>query len=309
MWVLGKQASSRKARWAVGMLLGVVALEAILGMGKYEPSKSQAGMPQAAWGRGRVIEHAQVELIFWGPAYSRSGPSSAEVRLATNALLTSRYLEGLRQYGIGSARLVGSVEIRDSAAGAKFSTKQVGDFVRMAIANGRVRPPGGNNNLVYLVVIDRGSRSGANLGGEHAYLDARGGLRANWPNKVAFAWVQDDGFLSQLMIRLSHELVETVSDPEMDGWQVNSQGMARQEGPPWQEISDICAETDRLTVWPEESVGGVGVASYWSQVDQKCIIPTDKGVLTFSLVTRASAIGRDREEESSEWVGPAALAA
>jgi len=59
----------------------------------------------------------------------------------------------------------------------------------------------------------------------------------------------------------SHELAESVSDPDGDGTQVNPRNSSN-----WNEICDVCCSSYRLN--------GVLVQSYWSDRDQACIVPT-----------------------------------
>jgi hypothetical protein len=58
-----------------------------------------------------------------------------------------------------------------------------------------------------------------------------------------------------------HELAEMCSDPEGDAWRIDGQG------PAYSEIGDICNLEDLV-------LNGVNFESYWSILDNACLIPT-----------------------------------
>jgi hypothetical protein len=86
---------------------------------------------------------------------------------------------------------------------------------------------------------------------------------SGYSNQAHIAWVTNNGTLSSVTTIFSHELVESVTDPE--GTAVTGvPGTCSQSG--WCEIGDICNTTG--------TVNGVVVQSYWSDEDQACVIPT-----------------------------------
>jgi hypothetical protein len=98
--------------------------------------------------------------------------------------------------------------------------------------------------------------------GEHTYFDLNG-------TNLHYGWVTNNGgTLASLTWVFSHELVESVTDPE--GTAITGTG-CNQGG--WCEIGDVCTGN---TV----QINGVTVQRYWSQVDQACVVPTDAIVKT-----------------------------
>jgi hypothetical protein len=103
-----------------------------------------------------------------------------------------------------------------------------------------------------------GVLSTTGFAGEHFSSSISG-----YSNQAHIAWVTNNGTLSSVTTIFSHELVESVTDPE--GTAVTGvPGTCNQSG--WCEIGDICNATGM--------VNGVVVQSYWSDEDQACVIPT-----------------------------------
>src|SRR5882757_10233877 len=91
--------------------------------------------------------------------------------------------------------------------------------------------------------------------GEHTYY-TRGGQR------IHFAWITNSGSLSSVTSIISHELVESATDPEGSAW-LGVAGTCNQGG--WCEIADVCSSVSQLD--------GVTVQSYWSNQDGACSVP------------------------------------
>jgi hypothetical protein len=91
--------------------------------------------------------------------------------------------------------------------------------------------------------------------GEHTYYTRSG-------QRIHFAWVTNAGNLSSLTRIISHELVESATDPEGSAF-LGVAGTCSQGG--WCEIGDVCSSTSTLD--------GVTVQSYWSNQAGACVVP------------------------------------
>ena len=85
--------------------------------------------------------------------------------------------------------------------------------------------------------------------------------------KIHYAWFTNAGDLGSITAIISHELVESATDPDGSGFL----GVNRTcDGPGWCEIADICEST-----WA--SIDGITVHAYWSNQDNACIAPSNRG--------------------------------
>lgn len=266
---------------ALGISAGVV-----LGSGRQNgvmPSVSKKGNVQAVYMGGEVLKQAQMVIIFWGSGWKTSTVGEEEVRGATQSVLEGPYLDALGQYGVERGSLVGSVRVENENVRENFTTADVEKLLQREIAQGAIANPSKNSNLLYVVVVSEGSRTKEKAEGMHSYFDYfNGGSLRPRASRAHFAWVLGIDDLGSLMMRLTHEVVEAVSDPNGDGWKVKGgvNGLEYREG--WVELSDACLVADLFQAGPEERASGVRVGSYWSQRDQACVVPSEKGWLRYS---------------------------
>jgi len=80
--------------------------------------------------------------------------------------------------------------------------------------------------------------------------------------RIRFAWTADSASLFTGTRIISHELVESITDPEGSAV-LGVAGSCRQGG--WCEIADICPDA--------RIVDGIAAASYWSDLAGACIAP------------------------------------
>ncbi len=137
-----------------------------------------------------------------------------------------------------------------------FNDTDVQNLITGCINAGALPDPGSNNQLLYMVIVPPGIAAGGSFIGEHSYY-TRNGVN------VHYAWVTNNGTLNYLTPILSHELVESVTDPEGSAI-TGDPGSCNQGG--WCEIGDVCYSNFVLN--------GVTVQKYWSQNDHSCY-PTD----------------------------------
>jgi hypothetical protein len=228
---------------------------------------------------GPVIPVVKVYLVFWGTAWlatPRPVPYSADIINAVSSILNSPYLSKVDQYdnrlhyghpsqrGSLAGTTIVSTVVGPSASQSPadppnpFQNTAVTGLVTNLIANRTLPSPDDEPNALYVVVMPKGVSSTTGFGGYHYTSSIPGNS-----NQAHIAWVTNSGTLSAVTTIFSHELVESVTDPE--GTAVTGvPGTCNQSG--WCEIGDICNTTG--------VVNGVVVQSYWSDEDQACVVPT-----------------------------------
>jgi hypothetical protein len=206
---------------------------------------------------GPVLHRPQLYLIYWGTGWQPQAapdPTPTQVTGAAHTMLASVYLDGLAQYrGIGRGTVRGTTVIASDPP-ADFTGDRIAEFVDTQLTNGTVPGPDPDNQTVYGVVLP--TRIGPGWTGEHNYYTHSG-------QRIHYAWFTNPGDLAWITRTISHELVESATDPEGDGI-VGVTGTCDEPG--WCEISDICMST-------LADVDGVAVQGYWSNRDRACIVP------------------------------------
>jgi len=209
---------------------------------------------------GPVLQVMQLYLIYWGSAWTASpppNPTSAQITAACRTMLASAYMAGLAEYrGIGRGFLRGSAVITTSNPPNGFRDSDVSNFIDAQITAGTVPGPDIDNQTLYCVVMPNGvSASNTSFIGEHTYYTRSG-------QRIHFAWITNSGSLSGLTTIISHEIVESATDPEGSAF-LGVAGTCSQGG--WCEIGDVCSSTAALD--------GVTVQSFWSNQAAQCRVP------------------------------------
>jgi hypothetical protein len=212
---------------------------------------------------GPILPTAQIHLLYWGSAWTAtaaSSPTPDQITAAVRWMVTGGYLAGLAEYrGIRPAVLGGSAVVTRSDPHDGFGDTDVSDFLDAQLDARVVPAPDPDNQTLYIVVIPVGVSAGedsSDFGGEHHYYTRHG-------QRIHFAWTADSGRLAAATWVLSHELVESLTDPEGSAI-LGVAGTCKQDG--WCEIADICPGT--------AVVNGVTVDPYWSQRAGACIAPS-----------------------------------
>jgi hypothetical protein len=207
---------------------------------------------------GPILTGVQVQLIFWGSAWSGSvTPSAAAVTGAVTSILAGPYTTALYQYRrIRRGALNGTPYVDNSDPPNPFSDDDVEKFIERLVTHGKIPAPSTSSQLLYCVIMPKGvMSSGGSFIGEHNSFPLSG-VNAH------YAWVTNDGTLDFVTVIFSHELVESCSDPEGSAV-LGDAGVCKQPG--WCEIGDVPSRTD--------VVNGVRVQSYWSQWNLASVIP------------------------------------
>ena len=219
--------------------------------------------------RGLVLERMRVHLVFWGTAWlAAESPSADQVTAAVTRLLASGYMAGLAQYrGIRAAALQGTTSATSSDPPNPFTSRHVTDLLSQLISDHAVPEPDEVQQLLYCVIMPSGvACQDSSVIGEHSYFWYWGFDLPFDPDvgKAYYAWVTNDGSLDGVTTILSHELVESASDPEGSAV-LGDPGVCSAAG--WCEIGDVCQGITG-------SVAEVAVQAYWSQEVGRCVIPS-----------------------------------
>jgi hypothetical protein len=247
---------------AVGLLSGAtltasaVDQPAASGWSATEPSDAHARFIDK---HGRVLESPQLYLIYWGAAWQAAPtPTAAQITDAVRTLMASAYLTGLTQYrGSGRGSLRGSTLIASSDPPDGFTDDQVAEFVDDQITLGTVPGPDADNQTVYGVLMPTGVTPESPGRAVHTSYKRSG-------QRIHYAWFANAGDLAGITGIVSHELVETATDPEGKGF-LGVKGTCGDRSN-WCEVADVCE-----SAW--STVDGVTVQGYWSNRDNDCIAP------------------------------------
>lgn len=236
-------------------------------------------------GRGSRIEHPDVLPIFKGPYWPGSGDMTVStIMSALNSIASGPYLQGLAQYGF-----VGPVQVREPRVDSspflltfaipalapgvdqtQALTDTVFGYLNYLVEHDMIDNVDDNHELIVLVFLDPSVPvpsimdlagkvtpvSGANTSIEH-FEFADDNTRFEW------AWITtSSNQLSSVTATLSHELVESITDPFDSGWHQTSPPA----GPNAGQIGDVCNEV--------AIVDGVTVSAYWSRADGACVVTT-----------------------------------
>lgn len=217
---------------------------------------------------GDVSGHP-LNLIFWGDWWA--GPGSAkfhELLAKVQAMVSSPYFSELKQYGILQAPVLAkSMIVTRPAPPARESTSGMGsaivDLIRDLIDDNNIQDNQDSPKPLYMVFMPDGfTLEDPNVLGAHATHYELANTFEGW---VWAGWTIPDTVDATTEV-LSHELVETLTDPEGDGWR-----WCPTKGP----ITEIA---DGLWVpgsggFQAAYVNDVRVQSYWSNRHNASVIP------------------------------------
>ena len=220
-------------------------------------------------GSGKRLRNTVVNLIFWGDAWQTNpapNPSLSQVVSDAAAIMAGPYQLRVSQYGATAAHLgTVFVSVPGNNPPTNYKTSDVATLITNSIEGGALpEPDEETSDVLHVVFMPPGTTAPPNLGGLHTYAnysDFDFPFDIDINDRSHFAWVAF-GSRANISSVFSHELVESLTDPEGDGIQVNPTNSSN-----WNEIGDVCSTRG--------TVNGVTVQSYWSQSDQACVIPAE----------------------------------
>jgi hypothetical protein len=218
------------------------------------------------------MQHPTVNYIFSGSYWSTAQGQQDELALLNSAksIMSGPYLSGLTQYGSDGKANFGTSWNDAATVPSNPSISALHSFLQNSITNHNAAP--GSNDWqhapIYVVVSDPNSSAG-NYGGYNAggtYLQSI--LWFTIPENMHMIWAgtalqNGKVWKDQYIVTLSHELAETMSDPDSKGITINPPN-----GP---QIAD--GEAEAGTYGYVYRLSGEMVQAYWSRQDNAFIVP------------------------------------
>jgi hypothetical protein len=249
---------------------------------------------------GQLASGIAVEFLFWGSFWQQ--PANAAlvngVMAKCATLFKGPYFSALRQYGVTDRPTIreGLIVLNPGPPGS-FDDDDVGDMVWTLIDDNHFpEPEDAGGRIFYVVIMPPGqSYTGPSARGAHSHQEDDDILE--FDNHDAWvAWIGfNEGTVDGITLTLSHELVETMTDPNGDAWYVDSIGSETGE------IGDFCTSPSKWGF-----VQGIFVDSYWSKGANACVIRQTYG-FEVSVVARTPenldlfVVGNDGRVYTSWW--------
>jgi hypothetical protein len=226
---------------------------------------------------GIVLSNVNLRVIFWGKSWTSDTAPTAEnprpanvkpIADAARTMVTSNYLTGISEFvsSIGKGTLAGAVTYSTSDPNNSFSEADVENFIKDRIKD-RTLPYPDDPNHLYLVVMPKGIKFQYNADGEHWFINYTEDDKPDW-KQVHLGFIVNDGQLDSVTVTLAHELVEGVSNAELDAIYGTADSCGSVSGARQCELADACQYEDSDTLG-----GGTVVTKYWSQKGKSCIAP------------------------------------
>lgn len=242
------------------------------------------------------MQNPPVYLIFAG-SWSQSDENA--VIASTKNILSGPYLSGLKQYGASGTATYGGSWNASSTLSGNPSTTDLGILLQQEIAAHPLTQPNlytdPNHAPIYVVLSDPASSSEGQNGGYNIVGTYEELVQSNfgsgtygvtdhmiWVGTGKYAGESEAAWKDILTNTISHELVETISDPTSTGnITPGSQLPAGIGTTPTGQVGDYEPEGSGGTSYGYRLNGG-WVAPYWSQTDNAFVVP-DGNKQTFTL--------------------------
>lgn len=247
--------------------------KASIGEDSFQPPNSGVTDTRVVYHNGAVASGVPVVLIYWGQVWSN--PPNLQLLqqfdAAARSLVGGPFPSALEQYGVARPWVRPSIQVTSPPPPASFDDGSIKNLVTALIENGNYPEPdeeGGRN--FYCVIMPPGTTYGpGGATGAHSFPSTGSAIDTD---TAWVAWV-GSASLNTMTRTFGHELVETCTDPEGDGWYVDSLG------PGGGEIGDLCNSRQGF-------VNGVWAEYYWSNASNSCILPT-----TLQTFAQAASVG------------------
>jgi hypothetical protein len=247
---------------AGSVALGLLVAAALLIVAAPEASVSTQFVDHG----GPVLSAARVYPIYWGRYWAPdrvASPTPGQITHALRTVLAGSYLSELTQYRhIEPAVIHGSHVITSSDPRSHFANRDIEAFLDAQFDAGVL--PGPDEQALYAVTIPPGIDNGEDddLNGEHSHYQRDG-------HRIHYAWITDSEALEGATQTATHEIVESLTDPEGTAI-LGRPGTC--DGERWCEIADICPGGTKLH--------SVMVKPYWSNIAGNCVTPAPPTVRT-----------------------------
>ena len=223
-----------------------------------------------------------IRLIFWGQWWTTDdGVARRDMVISrTQAMLASPYFDQLDQYYIAAPPVWGgdAKVVLDpgppGAVSANDAQDAVLDLVDNLIDDGEYGDPDDGPRIGFIVCMPPGFEC-TRADGAHKY-DYDWDFPFDTDNYWAgwcryFDPAMED--VETMMQTIAHEIVEMITDPELDGWRTDLESDATGG-----EIADIAISTDSSgnQAWQSAWVNGVNVQAYWSNRHNANVIPINQ---------------------------------
>ncbi len=249
---------------------------------------------------GQLASGIAVQFLFWGSFWQgQVGAGLAQGFLAKcRTLFVGPYFVALKQYGVTERPTVrGASIVLDPSPSRKFDQDEVADMVWDLIDDDRFPEPEDVGGRTFYTVVMPPGTSYKPGGARGAHSSESDDDVFEFDSDHAWvAWIGfNEGTVDGLTLTFSHELVETMTDPNADGWYVDS------IGPEAGEIGDFCTSTSK-----RRFVQGVFVDSYWSKGANACVVRQTYGT-EVNVVARTVdnldlfVVGNDGVVYTSSW--------
>ncbi len=240
-------------------------------------------------GGGRRMGGARVHVVFWGDQWlsvPAPNPSLEDVLSDIESILGGPYLDAVAQYNVtnapgGFAILADAWIERRGTPDYEFTMVDVNYEAWLLMTSG---PIDDGTDSVVCIVMPPGATPREAINGQHSRS-----LQPNL-NWVPTMWVKFDS-RPKMSTTFSHELVETITDPDGDGIQIEPTGIVY-----WNEVADVCENIPGV-------LNGVTVISYWSAQDNSCVIPRPVTVQAWQIMCIKKRGERDNPNENIDTVG------
>jgi hypothetical protein len=159
---------------------------------------------------GPVITNVDVDLVFWGAGWLTATALKQNVTNSVKTIMNSPYLSGLAQYrGIGNGQLLRTDTITSTDPAAQTTDSQFKAFVQANINNGGLPvTPNMDNQILYIVIPPPGTTDP-----QESAAGAHGTDSSNF-GRFHYGWTENVNDLDDITVVYSHELAESVTDPE-----------------------------------------------------------------------------------------------
>ena len=241
--------------------------------GSYPPS-CPSGYTPIMSGPGGSPQHPEIVLIFWGPNGEWSGSSEpftlSQWVGAMLSMVNAPTFSQLIEYGVSRPRMAPYAPIYTNPAPttghtpANFTVQDIIEISQEMMKTNLVPQPMSNRDSVYVVILPHTANPAGACGsaGCNFPSDNQDGFNTAY---FSGAYVVNGGSGSTSLAE--HELVEAMAGSEGANIVCSScPGKSCQ-------IADVCQDN------PTELQNNVQVASYWSALHQRCIIPESWGNL------------------------------